>query len=266
MPPTRSLATGFRRAALVTVFVASSMDLARVEATTIVSVSGTSTTGWTFTNTSGNSSQNGNLTSSVTGLSGTWWGLYANAGQTASQTYSFASALQSALGSSVLPVGGSVQIDLALGFIQTNATVGISLQNAAGDNRFETYYIGASGTDTFYLNDAGGQESVAGVDTSFNASSWKPNPAQFQTLLFTQGPSNTYTLAFDGTNVTNTGLTINASDISQIRFFNANAGSGGDFNQYANNLQVVPEPPAILTIVGGLAGMVVYRLNRRRFN
>jgi hypothetical protein len=219
------------------------------------------TTGWSFANTSVNSSQNGAFTgASGTTAMGTSWGLYANSSQTASQTYSFASALNTAIGVSTLPVGGTVRIDLSIGFLNSGATVGIGLQNSSGVNRFETYYIGSHASDTFKLNDAGGQENITGPNTSFGASSWKASPAQFQTILFTQLAGNQYSLSFDGVAVTNSGLTLTASDISQIRFFNFNAGSGGDFNQYANNLVVVPEPG---TMAGGVMGLVAVALMAR---
>jgi hypothetical protein len=218
------------------------------------------TTGWSFSNTSGNGSQNGAFTAAAgTTAMGTSWGLYANSGQTASQTYSFASALNTALGVSTLPVGGTVKIDLSLGF-NNGGTVGIALQNSSGVNRFETYYIGNDSTDAFKLNDAGGQENITGPNTSFSASSWTANPAQFQTILFTQLAGNQYSLSFDGVAVTNSGLALAASDISQIRFFNFNAGSGDGNNQYANNLVVVPEPG---TTAFGVMGLVAVALAAR---
>ncbi len=226
----------------------------RADANTIVSVSGPSTSGWTFSQTSGNSSQNGNFTSTAGSLPGTWWGLYANTAQTASQTYSFASALATVGQSALLP-GDTVRLDLALGGIGSGGTVGISLQNSSGVNRFETYYIGLDPSDTFKLNDAGGPENITGPNTSFSNSAWSNNNAQ--TILFTQLAGNQYSLSFDGVSVTNSNLSISASDISQIRFFNFNAGSGSGSNQYANNLVVVPEPGSLFAVaLGGVAAAV----------
>lgn len=228
----------------------------RVEASTIVSVSGTSQAGWTL-NPSSNTANNGTFTGTVVGLSGTWWGLYARNSQVAEQTYSFASAMQAAAGTNVLPIGGTIQIDVSIGWLDPGAVVGISLQNAAGTNRFETYYRGNGGTDAFLLNDAGGEEFVTGATTTFNASSWKGTPANFQTIKFTQLAANAYALSFDGTNVTNSGLTLTASDISRVRFFNFNAGSLQNNDQFANNLVVVPEPESLLIVAaGGLAAAV----------
>lgn len=257
-----ALVAGSRASLVLGVVLFASGLAARVEAAPIVSVSGPSTTGWSFSNTSGNSGQNGSFTSTAGTLSGTWWGLYANTNQTASQTYSFASALSS-LGLSALPVGGTVQIDVSLGN-NNGGTVGIGLQNSSGNNRFETYYIGNDSTDAFKLNDAGGQENITGPNTSFGVSSYNNTPSNFQTILFTQLAGNQYSLSFDGTPVTNSGLTVTASDITQIRFFNFNAGSGSGNNQFANNLVVVPEPESLLFVAaGGLAATLRVVVRRR---
>lgn len=255
-----------RSLSCLAVFVAFAIA-SRGDAAPIVSVNaGTNgTTGWTFSNTSGSGADNGNFVGGASGTSaiGTSWGLYARNGNTASQTYSFASALNSALGQSVLPVGGTVQIDLALGFLDTNAVVGIGLQNSSGVNRFETYYRGGSPTNAFKLNDAGGEENITGANTSFAASSWPGGNNNFQTILFTQLAGNAYSLSFDGVAVTNSNLTLAASDISQIRFFDFNSGALSTNDQFANNLVVVPEPPAVLAAFGGLAALSVYRLRLR---
>jgi len=222
-----------------------------------VSVNATSGfTGWTEQNTSGNGSLNGRFTA-ASGTSmdtgGNSWGLYANSSQTAANIYNFGS---------TLAVGGYVEISVSLGNIASGGTVGFSLQNSGGTNRFESYYIGVNASDTFKLNDAGGQENITGPTTSFASSSWASPNFQFQTIRFTLGASNTYTLSFDGVNVTNTGLTIAASDISRIRIFNFNAGSGGASNQYFNSLTVVPEPST--SVLLGLAGAALVAFRRRR--
>jgi hypothetical protein len=231
-----------------------------VDAAPIVSVNaGTNgTTGWTFSNTSGSGFDNGNFIGAAGSTSmGQSWGLYARNGNTASQTYSFAAALNSALGQSVLPVGGTVQIDVSLGFLDTNAVVGIGLQNSSGVNRFETYYRGGSPTNAYKLNDAGGEENITGANTSFAASSWPSGNNNFQTILFTQLAGNAYSLSFDGVAVTNSNLTLAASDISQIRFFDFNSGATSNNDQFANNLVVVPEPTWTAFSVTGMIAVAV---------
>ena len=219
-------------------------------------------TGWSVGHTSATGSENGNFLGGsapaameTSGTAGTdvTWGLYANSGQTASLTYDFGG---------VLPVGGTVSIDISLGFIDSGGTVGIGLQNSSGVNRFESYYIGGS-TDSFKINDDGGQEDVTGPTADFTSASWNPND-NFQTIVFTQEASDSYSVTFNGTSITNSGLTLTDSDISQLRIFNFNSGPGtsGSNDQFFNNLTVVPEPANATFLVGGMLSLLMV-LRRR---
>jgi hypothetical protein len=207
--------------------------------------------GWTEINTSEIDNLNGRrLQPSGTTMdtSGVSWLLFANdrdssGGHTSSNIYSFGSSL---------PVGGYVEIDISLGDIDTGGVVGFGLQNISSVNRFETFYIGSDTVDSFKLIDVGGTKNLTGADTSFGSSAWK-NGA-FQKVRFTLGENDSYTLTFDGEQVSNSGLALAASDISQIRIFNFNAGWGETGrDQFFNNLTVVPEPSSFMLL--GLAGI-----------
>lgn len=209
---------------------------------------------WSVGHTTNDVALAGNFIASSGTSLGNSWGLYANTGQTAAMTYNFGQLLQP---------DGFVEIGISLGF-NNGGTVGFALQNSSFINRFEAYYIGNDATDAFKLNDLGGQENITGPSTSFSISSWKAATPDFQLIRFTLNASNQYQLTFDGVNVSNTGLVIAASDISQIRIFNYNAGTTSDNNQFFNNLTVsIPEPSTPLLMGLGLAGLLTLRRIRK---
>ncbi len=199
-----------------------------------------------FLNSSGTSMDSGGSSES--------WGLYGQNSETGAAVYDFGG---------VLGVGETVSIDVSLGFIDSGATVGFSLQNSSGINRFEAYYIGGDAVDSWKLNDADGQEDIVGPATDFGNSSWKIAGDNFLSFRFTQLAGNQFELSVDGVDATNSNLNLAASDISQIRIFNFNAGSGSDNDQYFNNLEVVPEAETTLLLLGGL-GIILWFRRRYR--
>ena len=235
------------RTVLTTLAITASAGMAAV---TVDATSGFN--GWLESNTGDLSLSGRFLSGSGTGMDtgGSSWGLYANSGQTASNTYLFGSTLS---------VGESVSISVSLGFIDGGGTIGFGLQNSSGVNRFESYYIGGS-TDAWKINDSGGQEDITGVATGFAATSWSnSNYADFEFHLL---PSNVYSLSVNGTPITNADLGIAASDIDRIRIFNYNAGNNGSggHDQFFNSLSVIPEPSTAW--LSGLAALVLLRRRR----
>jgi hypothetical protein len=214
-------------------------------------------TGWTSQHSTNNTSQVGHFVSTATGpgqtgsqiaTNGKSWALYANSGQTAVMIYDFGG---------TLGVGDSVSIDFDNGFIDSGGTVGFGLQNSSGQNRFEFYFTG--GQSSYTLNDAGGPKPV---DPAGPATTLGYTANGVGTITFIQGSSNAYNLLINGNPVDNTGLTLTASDISRIRLFAFNTGTGSNHDQYFNNLVVVPEPSTYALIIGGLA-MLIFIARRR---
>jgi hypothetical protein len=173
------------------------------------------------------------------------WGLWANGGATAARIYDFGG---------TLAVGQIVTIRMDNGWLDTGGTVGFGLQNGSGTNRFEFYFVG--GTSGYQINDAGGPELVSPLLTYTNTG--------VSTLSFTQLGLNTYSFSVNGVPISNTGLTIGSSDISRIRLFSFNAGTGGNYDAYFNNLSVIPEPSTYAALAGVLGLGAALALRRRR--
>jgi hypothetical protein len=214
-------------------------------------------TGWTSQHSTGNTSQAGHFIGTATGTGATGsqidtngksWALYANSGQTAAMIYDFGG---------TLGVGDSVSIAFDNGWINNGGTVGFGLQNSSGTNRFEFYFVG--GQSSYVLNDAGGPQNVDpfGINTTLGYTA-----DGVGTITFIQGSSNAYNLLINGNPVDNTGLTLQASDISRIRLFAFDTGTGSNHDQYFNSLVVVPEPSTYALIIGGLA-MLIFIARRR---
>ncbi len=185
------------------------------------------------------------------------WGMYANSGQTADAIRPFTGSLA---------VGQTVICNLDNGWIQGGSTVGVGLQNAAGQNLWELFFTG--GNPSYTVNDAGGAilTPVPFGDEGLNIAFTLVAPNAYQ-LTMTQFNGNTF-----GWGGLLMAPPIGAQTIDQFRFFNFNAGGGGSFDAYLGGrggaepgapvagLQIIPEP-ATLGLVG-LAALSV--LMRRR--
>lgn len=213
-------------------------------------------TGWSRdpgVNTTDNGTFLGTSNTIDTGAGNQAWGLYAKNSQTSSATYAFGG---------TLAVGDTVSIDVSIGWINSGGTVGFGLQNSSNTNRFEAYYIGGDTSDSWKINDADGPDNILGPVTTFAESTWQNGNLNSLTFLYTQKAGNSFDLSVNGTPIINSNRNLNASDISQIRLFNFNAGDGSNHDQFFNNLEVVPEPGMSLLFLSGL-GLIVY-LRRRK--
>ena len=187
----------------------------------------------------GDSAQNGApIPSGNINTSGKAWGLFANSGTTASAVRPFTG--------SALAANEQFLIRMDNGNIQSGGTVGFALQNSSSVNRFEFYFVGG-GSD--YTINFGGMIINTGIGFTDDGIS----------LVFAQGAANAWALDVTpaGGSTSHFSGTLAASDIAQLRLFNANAGNGGANNAFYNDIQVVPEPANVaLAIFGGLASLV----------
>lgn len=153
------------------------------------------------------------------------WGMFANSGQTASATRPFATAMA---------IGHSISYSMDNGGIDNaGPTVGMSLQNASGENLMELYFRG--GQSNYELNDGTGNNfstglsfTRGGIDVTITRTA-----ISGYSVKIVRKESNT-TVTFTRNFFTQGGGQIPA----QIRFFNFNAGGGGDFDAFFNNLSI----------------------------
>lgn len=144
--------------------------------------------------------------------------------------------------STALPVGYTLSLDMDNQSIDTGGTVGFSLQNAAGNNLAEYFFIG--GQTNYTVN----ASNVSGSTPGFTTGGMR--------LSFTLTSANSFLLSIDqlsngaGVDNTVTGNLLSNADqaISRIRLFNANGGPDAYFNNLV--LSVVPEVSSF--VLGGV--------------
>lgn len=173
------------------------------------------------------------------------WGLYANNTENASDAVrTFTSGGLNS--SNTLAVGEAFRISFDNGNLQTNSSVGFGLQNSGGTNRFEFYFKGGDshyfvnvrGTE-YKLDGTGGRPTIPFTNSGL-ALQFNQNASNGFTLIITQLSDNSVFTVYSS----NT-QDLLASDISQVRVFNYNAGPGDASNVYVNSLAVIPEPGSV---------------------
>jgi hypothetical protein len=202
------------------------------------------TDGWALTTSTGNSSQagsfqgnsGGNGDGAGAGAGNPAWGFYANSGQSSSGVWSLA-------GGS-LTVGQEVAIDFDNGFINTGSQVGVEFRSGTTVG-LSIFLTGGASFYQVFRNGGVVNSTVGFTDNGFN-------------IEVGSTGTSTYALSFGSFSQTGTfGNGVTAID--NIRVFNTNAGGGGQFNLFANNITVVPEPASAL-----LGSLGLLALLRRR--
>jgi len=235
---------------------------------------GTSTTstgawgaGWTFANAgtagsfvaSSNNNDNNesgwqNINSNPSGNNRAW-GLFANSGGRAEATRQL---------NGTLSVGQSISFSMDNGSIANTRSVGVQLLSGT-DVAFEFRFVG--GASFYSLLDggpSGGGGSSSTTNTTLGFSRGAVNGVF--TLLNSGGYSFSATRLGQGASpsatdsVTGRILASSSTNISHVRLFNNDAGSGGASDAFFNNIAVVPEPSIIAAAIIGSGIM----LRRRR--
>lgn len=197
------------------------------------------TDGWTLTASTGNGSQagsfqgdsGGNGDGSGAGAGNPAWGFYANSGQSSSGVWNLA-------GGS-LTVGQEVGIDFDNGYIDNGSQVGVEFRSGTTVG-LSIFFTGGNSFYQVFRNGGVVNSTIGFTDNGF-------------TIQMESTGSATYALSFGAFSQSGTfGNGVTAID--NIRVFNTNAGGGGQFNVFANNITVVPEPTvAMLGSLGLLA-------------
>jgi len=131
----------------------------------------------------------------------------------------------------VLPVGATLGIDMDNGYITSGSSVGVSIQNAEGQNLWEWYFSGGA-SDYSYHDNSGYNSSTLG---------WSQTGMH---IAFTLTSTNTYTATVtltSGGSFTTSGTLISESDfgVAQARAFNYTAGSGSAYDFFVNNISIL---------------------------
>ena len=158
------------------------------------------------------------------------------------------------------------RIDLDNGWIGSGGpSVGFGLQNSASNNLWEFYFAGGDGSYT--INRNGG---VFATGIPFTGNGLHVDFGFTGTTNFTVDITAYFNAGHTSfTNYTFTGSLLAQADqgVRQLHIWNANAGSGPNYDAFFNSMSVIPEPGTMALMGLALAGMTVFfRHVRRRRN
>lgn len=172
------------------------------------------------------------------------FGLYAEPGMVSEAFRPFTGALS---------IGQIFLIDFDNGWIQDGGTVGLGLQNSAGQNRIEFFFIGGQ---TTYKIQHGATQTDSGVGFTGNG-------LRLEFALVTADSMNVVIKNTSGGVLASfSGLALggtSGSGIDRVRLFNAGAGPGSNHDAFYNNLRIIPEPTTALLVGLGLMGATLLR-------
>lgn len=198
--------------------------------------------GWFVGSSTGNGDGDGNADSDIDSA-GEAWGVYANTSNLADAFRGFSQSLQ---------VGWSFSISMDNGFIDNGGSVGFGLRTAGGANRIEFFFGG--GSANYSINDSAGVTD-SGIGFSDEGLD----------LVFKLTGADTYKLSVttlgNGSTTNFTGTLAGSGAITNVRLFNFNAGTGGAWDAFFNNLAINTPAPAALP--AGLMMLSLLAFRRR---
>ena len=176
-------------------------------------LSATSNSGWFVATTNGSANLN---------IGAKAWGLWGNSGGLVGAVRPFAHALQT---------GEVFGFKFENNWIQNGGSVGFGLQNPAGQNLFEFFFVGGEGT--FRINDSTNNRTTSvgytetGIDVAFRVTS----PSGY---LFSAG----------ATQIAGTLAPQSDLSVGKLRVFCFNAGTDTPYNVYFNEPRIVLASPS----------------------
>ena len=154
------------------------------------------------------------------------WGMWNNGGLTQA-TRTFVNS------TNTLPVSGTIGYSMDNGYVNTGDTVGVRIRNSSNNNLTELYFIG--GNSNYTLNDStsttAGNTSVGWTGNGLDVSLARTGSSSYAIIIHRK-ENNVYDTVFSKFTHQSDGN----YEPSNITFFNANAGTGSDYDAYFNSL------------------------------
>ena len=186
---------------------------------------GTGLGDWTFYTSTNDGDRNGRFIGSndTIDIGTPAWGLYANQGNLSEAKRWLAQSLDT---------GATFHVEIDNGYIDSGGSIGIALQNQAGETLWEFYFTGGEQ----YYTITGGATDIG----------WTPGGLEIEVMLDTPTTYVSRIRPLGGAIRTNRGDLVSHSDMTVrlFRAWNYTAGSGSDYDLFFNNLRITHNEPS----------------------